>query len=216
MLGMAAVSIFIRFNGHWDNFEKYVRGETKGVMVPLNTSYIGLLEMLINVMCLRGQGKSLVLQYCVEVGMTHVRIQNDTDVFFYLQLKKKDVHVLSKFPLCIDFVDESVDEALPVELGESNYIHVQRPLGRSIDGANQQAPIQNNIHSPEFDVNLNNEDGDDEEQEFNIQLGIDDDVPPNSPDRNNEIGKGVSNGAQSYVNGCKSNSVRQCNSSSEI
>ncbi|EXC30788.1 hypothetical protein L484_027965 [Morus notabilis] len=31
-----------------------------------------------------------------------VKVDYDNDVFFYLQLKKKDVHVLSKFPLCID------------------------------------------------------------------------------------------------------------------
>ncbi|GMN22307.1 hypothetical protein TIFTF001_045637 [Ficus carica] len=39
---------------------------------------------------------------------------------------KKDVHVLSKFPITIDVLDESAAEARPPEVGESNHIDVQR------------------------------------------------------------------------------------------
>ncbi|GMN67835.1 hypothetical protein TIFTF001_036909 [Ficus carica] len=57
--------------------------------------------------------------------MPPVRIQCDADVNFYIQLKNKDVYVLSKFPISIDVLDESVAEAIPPEVGESNHIDVQ-------------------------------------------------------------------------------------------
>ncbi|GMN38292.1 hypothetical protein TIFTF001_007529 [Ficus carica] len=65
------------------------------------------------------------MRYGVEPGMPPVRIQCDADVKFYIQLKKKDVHVLSKFPIIIDVLDESAAEAMPPEVGESNHIDVQ-------------------------------------------------------------------------------------------
>ncbi|GMN59277.1 hypothetical protein TIFTF001_028373 [Ficus carica] len=57
------------------------------------------------------------MRYGVEPGLPLVRIQCDADVKFYIQLKKKDVHVLSKFPITIDVLDESVAETMPPELG---------------------------------------------------------------------------------------------------
>ncbi|GMN64415.1 hypothetical protein TIFTF001_033478 [Ficus carica] len=57
--------------------------------------------------------------------MPPVRIQCDADVKFYIQLKKKDVHVLSKLSISIDVLDESAVEAMPPEVGESNHIDAQ-------------------------------------------------------------------------------------------
>ena len=84
-------------------------------MVLVNTSYVCLVENLTNAISLRGQEKSLILKFRQEVGVP-VRIQNDNDVFFYLQLRMKEFssNVLSKIPICIDILDESVDEAFPV------------------------------------------------------------------------------------------------------
>ncbi|GMN53259.1 hypothetical protein TIFTF001_022403 [Ficus carica] len=74
-----------------------------------------------------GPTKTIVMRYGVEPGLPLVRIQCDADVKFYIQLKKKDVHVLSKFPITIDVLDESAAETMPPELGESNHIDVQLP-----------------------------------------------------------------------------------------
>ncbi|GMN59848.1 hypothetical protein TIFTF001_028944 [Ficus carica] len=43
----------------------------------------------------------------------------------YIQLKKNDVHVLSKFSITIDVLDESAPEAMPPEVEENNHIDVQ-------------------------------------------------------------------------------------------
>ena len=80
-----------------------------------------------NVIRLRGQEKTIVMRYAVEPIIPLVRIQYDADAYatFYIQLKKKDIHVLSKFPISINVFDESVVEAIPPKVGESNHIPVQ-------------------------------------------------------------------------------------------
>ncbi|GMN47253.1 hypothetical protein TIFTF001_016425 [Ficus carica] len=102
---MVAVCVFIKYNGYWDGTLRHVGGEIKGILMRLTTTYVGLIELC------------------------------DADVNFYIQLKKKDVHVLSKFPISIDVLDESVAEAIPPEVGESNHIDMQpsRDCGQSMD-----------------------------------------------------------------------------------
>ncbi|GMN27909.1 hypothetical protein TIFTF001_051621 [Ficus carica] len=97
----------------------------KGILVPVTATYVGLIELVRSVIRIRGLDKTIVMRYSVEHGMPPVRIQYDADVKFYVQLKKKDVHVLSKFPITIDELDESAPEAMPPEVGESNHINVQ-------------------------------------------------------------------------------------------
>ncbi|GMN68127.1 hypothetical protein TIFTF001_037206 [Ficus carica] len=86
---------------------------------------VGLIELVRNAIGIRGPTNTIVMRYGVEPGLPLVRIQCDADVKFYIQLKKKDVHVLSKFPITIDVLDKSAAEVIPPELGESNHIDVQ-------------------------------------------------------------------------------------------
>ncbi|GMN69703.1 hypothetical protein TIFTF001_038749 [Ficus carica] len=97
----------------------------KGILVPEIATYVGLIELVRSAIEIRGPAKIIVMRYGVEPGMPLVRIQCDTDVKFYIQLKKNNVHVLRKFPITIDVFDESAAEAMPPEVGESNYIDVQ-------------------------------------------------------------------------------------------
>ncbi|GMN74899.1 hypothetical protein TIFTF001_052483 [Ficus carica] len=109
------------------------------------------------------------MRYAIEPGMPPVRIQCDVDVKFYIQLKKKDVHVLSKFPISIDVLDESTAEAMPPEIRESNHIDVQPSKeGRQSDEAMQPVNDSNliilpprppHIHSPTVGLDLHTEDG---------------------------------------------------------
>ncbi|GMN31629.1 hypothetical protein TIFTF001_041617 [Ficus carica] len=109
------------------------------------------------------------MRYAVKPGMPPVRIQCDADVKFYVQLKKKDIHVLSKFPISIDVLDEFAAEAIPPEVGESNHIDVQpsREGGQS-DEAMQPVndcnliiipPHPPHIPSPTVGLDLHTEDG---------------------------------------------------------
>ncbi|GMN47893.1 hypothetical protein TIFTF001_017068 [Ficus carica] len=122
---MDEVCVFVKYNGQWDGTLRYVGGEMKGILVPETTTYVGLIELVRSVIGIRGLDQTIVMRYGVEPGMPHVRIQCDAVVKFYIQLKKKDVHVLNKFSITIDVLDESAAKAMPPEVGESNYIDVQ-------------------------------------------------------------------------------------------
>ncbi|GMN25226.1 hypothetical protein TIFTF001_043873 [Ficus carica] len=160
---MDEVCVFVKYNGQWDGTLRYVGGEMKGILVPVTATYVGLIELVISVIGIRGLDKTIVMRYGVEPGMPPVRIQCDADVKFYIQLKKKDVHVLSKFPISIDVFNESAAEAMLPEVGESNHIDVQpsREGGQS-DEAMQPVNDSNLIilpprppHIPSTTIGLN-------------------------------------------------------------
>ncbi|GMN55016.1 hypothetical protein TIFTF001_024134 [Ficus carica] len=95
---------------------------------------------------MRGLEKTIVMRYTVEPRMPLVRIQCDADVNFYIQPKKKDVHMLSKFPISIDVLDKSVAKAIPPEVGECNHIYVQLSrVGGQSDEAVQPIAVNNLI-----------------------------------------------------------------------
>ena len=84
----ARLNVFIKYNGHWDHASRYVGCEMKGILVPTNTTYIGLIDLVRNVLEIQPQGKSLYLRYVVEHGKTPVKISSDYDVTFYMACKK--------------------------------------------------------------------------------------------------------------------------------
>ncbi|GMN74982.1 hypothetical protein TIFTF001_052500 [Ficus carica] len=140
----------------------------KGILVPETATYIGLIELVRSAIGIRGPAKTIVMRYGVEPEMPLVRIQCDADVKFYLQLKKNDVHVLSKFPITIDVLDESATEAKPPEVRESNHIDVQRSReGGQSDEAMQHVDDSNmiilppppHIPSPTIGLDLHTESG---------------------------------------------------------
>ncbi|GMN61249.1 hypothetical protein TIFTF001_030411 [Ficus carica] len=146
---MDEVCVFIKCNGQWDGTLRYFGGEMKGILVPETATYVGLIELVRSAIGIRGPTKTIVMRYGVEPGMPLVWIQCDADVKFYIQLKKKDVHVLSKFPITIDVFDESAVEAMPPEVGESNHIDVQRSReGVQSDEAMQHVDDSNLIILP--------------------------------------------------------------------
>ena len=66
--------------------------------------------------------------------------------------------MLSKIPICIDILDESVDEAFPINLGESNHIpDIDSFHQQDTFGINDDVPPNNptrNVHQQEaFGVN---------------------------------------------------------------
>ncbi|GMN38507.1 hypothetical protein TIFTF001_007740 [Ficus carica] len=115
----------------------------KGILVPGNSTYVGLVELVRSVIGIKGPDKNIVMRYGVEPGLPLVRIQCDADVKFYIQLKKKDIHVLSKFSVTIDVLDESAAEAMPPE------VDVQRSRkGGQSDEATQHVNNSNMIIPP--------------------------------------------------------------------
>ncbi|GMN69085.1 hypothetical protein TIFTF001_038140 [Ficus carica] len=166
---MDEVCVFDKYNGQWEGTLRYVGGEMKGILVPITATYVGLIKLVRSVIGIRDLDKTIIMRYAIEPGMPPVRIQCDADVKFYIQLKKKDVHVLSKFPISIDVLDESAAEAMPPEVGKNNHIDVQpsREGGQS-DEAMQPVndsnliillPYPPPIRSPTVGLDLHTKDG---------------------------------------------------------
>ena len=185
---MDAVCVFVKYNGQWDATMRYVGGEMKGILVPENSTYVGLVELVRSVLGIRGPDKNIVMRYGVEPGLPLVRIQCDADVKFYIQLKKKDVHVLSKFPVTIDVLDEPAEEGMAQEVGASNHIDIQRSReGGQSDEAVQHVndiniiltpppPPPPHINSPTVGLDLHTDYGIENQHEtLNNDLGTDHD-----------------------------------------
>ncbi|GMN59556.1 hypothetical protein TIFTF001_028655 [Ficus carica] len=131
---MDAVCVFVKYNGQWDGTLRYVGGEMKGILVPENSTYVGLIELVRSVIGIRGPDKNIVMRYGVEPGLPLVRIQCDAD---------------------------SAAEAMPPEVGASNHIDVQRSReGGQSDEAMQHVNDSNMIiplpppHIPSSTVGL--------------------------------------------------------------
>ena len=85
----------------------YIDNESMGVLVPMTTSYVGLLEILFETLGLSSVNHSMVIKYTFELGCFVMRILNFYDVKFYLELKKNELDN-TKFPLWVDIIPEPI------------------------------------------------------------------------------------------------------------
>ena len=59
-----------------------------GILIPMSTSYVGLLEILFEALELNLEMYTLCSKYKFEVGYIPVKILNDHSVTFYLEFKE--------------------------------------------------------------------------------------------------------------------------------
>ncbi|CAI9779823.1 unnamed protein product [Fraxinus pennsylvanica] len=118
--GMDGVPVFVKYNGRWDENNIYVDHEMTGVLVPLGTSYVGLLEILYDALGLGPLSQTIRMKYIAEVGSSPIEISQDRDVFFYLNLKERDAQ-LNSFPICLEIKNEPMEEILPLALEDNNH-----------------------------------------------------------------------------------------------
>ena len=81
-LGMAAVCVFIKYNGQWDGTWRYVVEMKRILMVPFTANYVGLIELVRSVIGIKGLEKTIFMRYAVEPRMLYVRIHCDAGVNF--------------------------------------------------------------------------------------------------------------------------------------
>ena len=91
-----------------------------GILIHMSTSYVGLLEILFEVLELNLEIYTLRIKYISEVGYIPVKIFNGHGVKFYLELKKNEPDK-TKFHLCVDIISESMsmpNEGASVEVSQ--------------------------------------------------------------------------------------------------
>ncbi|PON73073.1 hypothetical protein TorRG33x02_250490 [Trema orientale] len=79
--------------------------ETTGILVPNGATYVGMLEIVFEALELRPEHHTIEMKYVVNVRLCPVKIINDRSVKVYMELKRNEVDK-TKFPLCIDIIDE--------------------------------------------------------------------------------------------------------------
>ncbi|PON37164.1 hypothetical protein TorRG33x02_347980 [Trema orientale] len=95
-----SLNVFVNYDGRWDDEGCYVDFKMTGILVSMNTTYHGLLELLFKELKMKPSEHTITVQYQVVKGSPPITIVSDSGVLFYLELKKKDP-VLTGFPLCI-------------------------------------------------------------------------------------------------------------------
>ena len=91
-----------------------------GILVPMSTSYVGLLEILFEVIELNPKIYTLQIKDIFEVACILVKIFNDRGLKFYLELKKNEPDK-TKFPPYVDIISESKsmpNEGVSIEVNQ--------------------------------------------------------------------------------------------------
>ena len=102
---MSSAIVFVKYNGRWDENNVHPCKESMGILIPVSTSYVGLLNILFETVELNPKIYTLRIKYIFEVDCVIVNILNDLGVKFYLELKKNEPGN-TKFPLCVDIIRE--------------------------------------------------------------------------------------------------------------
>ena len=157
---MANVAVFVKYNGRWEQNYAYTDNETMGVLVPDGTSYIGLLEILFEALELKPENQTIQIRYVFELGNSPIKILNDRAVNFYLELKKNEVDK-TKFPLCIDIIEEPMNlllekKCMPAIISrpppdgirsqDSESVDYHPEIGNTIENYNIEMPACENTY----------------------------------------------------------------------
>ena len=105
---MSSVIVFVKYNGHEHENNVYICKESTCILLPMSTSFVGLLEILFETLELNPEMYTLRIKYIFEVGCIPIKILNDRDVKFYFELKQNEPDK-TKFPLYVDIIRESMN-----------------------------------------------------------------------------------------------------------
>ena len=112
---MSSVIVFVTYNGCWHETNVYSCKESMGILVSMNMSYVGLLEILFEALELNPEMYTLRIKYIFKVDYVPVKILNNRGKFFYLELKKNEPDK-TKFALSVDIIRESISMPNEVKL----------------------------------------------------------------------------------------------------
>ena len=69
--------VFVKYNGQWNENNIYIDNKWVSVLVPITTSYVGLLEILFEALGLSPVNHFVGIKYTFKLGCCAVRILND-------------------------------------------------------------------------------------------------------------------------------------------
>ncbi|KAL2522223.1 uncharacterized protein Fot_26146 [Forsythia ovata] len=98
---MDPVSVLVYYDGEWNHTRSYADYENVGIILPLDCTYVKLVEIILKVLKRDHLQHSIKIQYQVMENGPLIEICSDSSVYFYIQVKKTESN-LTKFPLCVD------------------------------------------------------------------------------------------------------------------
>ncbi|XP_062103307.1 uncharacterized protein LOC133814353 [Humulus lupulus] len=98
---MDSIAIVIQHSGQWDeNRRNYINFEVCGLLIPNSCTYNNLVGIICEQLKLQPESTVLKIEYQVREGNPTFKIVDDSQLMFYMDLKKKETD-LTKYPLCL-------------------------------------------------------------------------------------------------------------------
>ncbi|XP_050234423.1 uncharacterized protein LOC126682721 [Mercurialis annua] len=107
---MHSILIFVHYNGEWNQNMEYVNFEPMGILVKEDSDYNSLLEILSKQLNINLMSTSLEIKYQVKNNYPPMKITDNGNLSFYLELKKNATDCMM-YPLCISFISSGNEVA---------------------------------------------------------------------------------------------------------
>ncbi|KAL2463601.1 zinc finger protein [Forsythia ovata] len=97
---MRSISVLVYFDGVWDSSRFYDAYSIVGVIIPVDCSYMKLVEIIMRELKKSRLEFAITIQYQIMTNGPLVQVCNSS-LHFYIEIKKDDPN-LTKFPLCVN------------------------------------------------------------------------------------------------------------------
>ena len=97
---MSSLTVFAHYDGQWNSNNNYVDFKMVGLLVPIDSNLVILKQLVANALETSMPPSDIILQYQVDPGLSPMKLDNDSAVDFYVELKKGNSK-LTRFSLCI-------------------------------------------------------------------------------------------------------------------
>ncbi|KAL2472294.1 Uncharacterized protein Adt_40430 [Abeliophyllum distichum] len=116
---METVSVFVYYDGLWDQYRNYNDYSIVGLSIPLDCSYTKLVDMIMTELKQDQTTYAVTIHYQLLANGPLIKICSDTSMYFYIQVKKNETD-LTKFTMCVDTEKVVCNEDNLTHLGNEN------------------------------------------------------------------------------------------------
>ncbi|XP_062109477.1 uncharacterized protein LOC133820932 [Humulus lupulus] len=107
---MDSIAVLLQHNGQWDQNKNYINFDVCGIVIRNDCNYNNLIGMICNELKLQLESTLLTIQYQVKDGYPPLKIVDDSQLKFYIELKKKETNI-TKYPLCLTIEFNSMQQS---------------------------------------------------------------------------------------------------------
>ncbi|KAL2558648.1 uncharacterized protein Fot_03387 [Forsythia ovata] len=98
---MGGISVLIYYDGVWDESRTYSDYSIVGLVVPLDCSYVNLIDMIMREIKKDQSHYEVTVKYQILSNGPLISICTDTSLSFYIEIRKNESN-MRQFPLCVN------------------------------------------------------------------------------------------------------------------